>query len=161
MTPRRTGAPMTARVLTVLALATTLTLAGCGGDSDTTTEPTPSDTALSPTPTKDGKPADSSPGKDDASKTPAPAPAGPTVQVTIKGDSVQPVGKQVDLGVGDTLTVDVDSDRAGEMHVHSTPEQTFDFKAGRSTFEITLDKPGTVDVEEHVSDTLLIRALVR
>jgi hypothetical protein len=83
-----------------------------------------------------------------------------TVEVTIKGDSVEPVGKKVDIGVGGTITVKVDSDRAGELHVHSTPEQTFDFEAGTSSYDVTLDKPGTVDIEEHVSETVLIRALV-
>jgi ABC-type phosphate transport system substrate-binding protein len=83
-----------------------------------------------------------------------------TVEVTIKGSSVEPVAKKVDIGVGGTITVKVDSDRAGELHVHSTPEQTFDFKAGTSSYDVTLDKPGTVDIEEHVSDTVLIRALV-
>jgi spore coat protein U-like protein len=83
-----------------------------------------------------------------------------TVEVTIKGDSVEPVAKKVDIGVGGTITVKVDSDRAGELHVHSTPEQTLAFKAGTSSYDVTLDKPGTVDIEEHVSDTVLIRALV-
>jgi plastocyanin len=97
---------------------------------------------------------------DDSEPETSPSPADTTVKVTIKGDSVDPVAKQVHIGVGDTITMKVDSDRAGELHVHSTPEQSFDFESGTSSFDVTLDKPGTVDIEEHVSDTLLVRALV-
>jgi len=35
-----------------------------------------------------------------------------------------------------------------------------EFEAGRSDVEITLDKPGSVDVEEHESETLILRILV-
>jgi hypothetical protein len=146
MTMRRTLTSLTVAG----TLAAVLAVAGCGDGSDTTTaDPTPDKTGLSPTPGDDGP-----------SEEVSPKAAAATVQVTIKGDSVEPVAKQVDVGVGDTIAVKIDSDRAGELHVHSTPEQSFEFKPGTSSFDITLDKPGTVDIEEHVSDILLVRALV-
>ena len=46
--------------------------------------------------------------------------------------------------------VRVNSDAADQLHVHSTPEHTFDVepKTGQS-FQFTVDVPGKVDVELH------------
>jgi hypothetical protein len=84
-----------------------------------------------------------------------------TLAVHITGDTVTPTAQEVNLAVGESLTITVQSDRAGELHVHSDPEHTFDFKPGAHTFKVTLDTPGSVDIEEHVSDTLVARVLVR
>jgi hypothetical protein len=81
--------------------------------------------------------------------------------VTIEGESVEPVGQSVESEVGETVTLQVTSDRAGELHVHATPEQYHDFKPGRTAIEMTFDKPGAVDVEEHESGALLLRVLVQ
>jgi plastocyanin len=83
------------------------------------------------------------------------------VDVTVKGDSVTPAAKAMTIAVGDTVELDVEADRSGELHVHSTPEHEFEFDAGTSTFKFTLDQPGTVDVEEHVSESLVLRILVK
>jgi hypothetical protein len=87
--------------------------------------------------------------------------AGQTLAVDVTGDTVTPVAQELDLGVGETLRITVTSDRAGELHVHSDPEHAFAFTSGTSTFELTLDTPGSVDIEEHVSDALVARVLVR
>ena len=84
-----------------------------------------------------------------------------TVDVTIVGDEVTPVAQSVELGVGETLLLDINSDRAGELHVHSSPEQFADFQPGSSELDLTFDKPGSVDVEEHGSSALIVRVLVR
>jgi hypothetical protein len=84
-----------------------------------------------------------------------------TVDVTIKGDDVTPVAQQVELGVGETLVLNITSDRAGELHVHSSPEQELAFPAGSSNVDVTIDKPGSVDIEEHDSGALLVRVLVK
>ena len=87
--------------------------------------------------------------------------AGKTVDVTIKGDTVSPQAEQLQVGVGDKITLQVTSDRDGEIHVHSSPEHEFEVKPGRNTFSFTLDQPGQVDVEEHESDTLVLRITAR
>jgi hypothetical protein len=143
------------RTLVALAAVLTLTLAGCGGEepeADTaaaTTEPSPSDE----------KPARKS-GTD--KKTSAPDPVDEVVvDVSIVGDDVTPVAQRVELAVGETLLLEVNSDRAGELHVHSSPEQFADFEAGASRLDFTFDKPGSVDIEEHESGALIARVLVQ
>jgi hypothetical protein len=138
-----------------LALAATLTLAGCGEDEqpDATenSSPTPSET------TSESAAPDESP-----SASPSPTEeAGEQVAVTIKGDDVTPVAQQVEVGVGEKLVLEVTSDRAGELHVHSNPEQEPAFESGSSRIVLTFDKPGQVDVEEHESHSLILRVLVR
>ena len=135
-----------------LTFAATLTLAGCGDDeepeADTTSSPTPA-TSESSTPTE--SPSES------VSPTEEPA---QSLDVTIEGDAVTPMAQQVELGVGEELVLNMTSDRAGELHVHSNPEQEPAFKAGKSRVVLTFDKPGQVDVEEHESGALILRVLV-
>ena len=83
------------------------------------------------------------------------------MKIAIAGGKVSPVAKQVEVGVGDTITFDITSDRDGALHVHSSPEHEFEISPGRTTEKVTLDKPGVVDVEEHVSDTLVLRITVQ
>ncbi len=82
------------------------------------------------------------------------------LDIDVEGDSISPTNEQVEIGVGDTVTLHVTSDRAGELHVHSSPEQELEFEEGETDLPITLDKPGSVDVEEHESETLVVRILV-
>ena len=48
---------------------------------------------------------------------------GTTVDITIKDGKVTPNGERVKAKVGSPITLKIDADRAGEIHVHSTPEQ--------------------------------------
>jgi hypothetical protein len=139
--------------LTAVALTATLALAGCSDDepsADTTPTATPSETVSeSPSETPSESPSASASEQE-----------GTTVQVTIAGADVSPMAQPVEIGVGEPLVLEIESDRVGELHVHSNPEQTFAIKAGHQTVEIVLDKPGQVDIEEHESDTLVLRVLV-
>ena len=129
-------------------------LTACGGQADEP-EAAPSD---SPSTAAPSEPPSETSSKKHAKKA---EPAGATAEVTIKGGSVNPVAQSVEVGVGEPVTLEVTSDRAGELHVHSTPEQYKQFEQGRSTIEMVFDKPGAVDVEEHESHTLVLRVLVR
>jgi hypothetical protein len=136
-----------------VALSTLLLLGGCGDDEPS--EPgTTSSESTSPTATESSPTTDASP-------TEPTEPAVASVAVTVRGDSVKPEGKQVELGIGEPLVLKIDADREGELHVHSTPESYAEFGPGRSRVELTFDKPGQVDVEEHDSGTLVLRVLVR
>ena len=68
---------------------------------------------------------------------------------------------EMERRLGERLTITVEADRAGELHVHSEPEHTFAFGPGTKTFQLRIDTPGSVDVEEHESDALVARLLVR
>ncbi len=133
-----------------LMLVLALSLTGCGSSDDagssTPKADSSADTASTPSPTE----------------TPSQAPdaTGPQLEVDVVGDKVTPAGKEIKLDVDETLTITVSSDRAGELHVHSSPEQELAYKKGETTLELTIDKPGVVDVEDHVADALVAQLQV-
>ena len=88
---------------------------------------------------------------------------GDTVAVTVKreGDTFTPNGERVELGVDQTLVLTIDADEAGEIHVHSTPEQEISYDAGTSEHELVIDRPGVVEVESHEPDVVLLQLEVR
>ena len=154
--PRRLGG---AAAAVLLAAALVAALAGCGSSAD---EPrasgTPSSSSESPpsaSPSASGRSRKAAP-----SASPSPA-AAATLDVRVAGDEVTPVAEQIDLEAGDSLLVRVRSDRAGELHVHTDPEQYVEFGSGSGEHELTLENPGSVDIEEHDSGALVARVLVR
>jgi hypothetical protein len=84
-----------------------------------------------------------------------------TVDITFKGDTVTPAGKSVKVKAGDPLKLHITADKAGEIHVHSSPEQHIEYGAGTTDETITLDQPGVVDVESHTLDKLILQLQVR
>jgi hypothetical protein len=145
---RRTPA---VRTLTALAATATLLLAGCGDDPEPEATPTPE---ASESVTTSPSPQPSEPQE-------SPEPSGASVHVTIAGDDVEPLGKTVEIAPGETVELHISSDRPGELHVHSSPEQEHTFSAGESVIDVKLDRPGQVDIEEHESEALIVRVLVR
>jgi hypothetical protein len=84
------------------------------------------------------------------------------VEVTFEGDSVSPNGERVEVARGQDVRLDVTAEEAGEIHVHSTPEQELEYRAGESTVTIQgIDQPGTVDVESHSLDQVIVQLEVR
>lgn len=127
----------------VLALGS---LAGCAEDDEPSTKPTPT-TSSSSTPTPSGSP----------SATATPTVDGVVIRATIRGDELDPNGERVKVPLGEPITIVVDADRAGELHVHSAPEQELEY--GKGITRVTLDPitiPGIIEVEDHVADKLLV-----
>ena len=83
------------------------------------------------------------------------------VTVTREGDTFTPNGERVELGVDQTLVLTITADEAGEFHVHSTPEQEIEYDAGTSEHEITIDRPGVVEVESHEPASIVLQLEVR
>ena len=83
------------------------------------------------------------------------------VTITRKGDEFTPNGERVELGVDQTLVLTITADEAGEFHVHSTPEQEIEYDAGTSEHEITIDRPGVVEVESHEPASIVLQLEVR
>lgn len=86
--------------------------------------------------------------------------SGTTIHITIKGGKVTPNGDRVKASVGKPITLHIEADSAGRIHVHSTPEQEIDFPKGTSTKKLTIDKPGIVDVEDHALDQVIVQLQV-
>ncbi|TQL67209.1 hypothetical protein FB381_1082 [Nocardioides albertanoniae] len=131
-------------------------LAGCGGGG---TAP-----ATTPTPAQSSSPSTGDQAASPARSSSSPVqqePEGPVVEVSISGKSVTPKGTRIQAKVGEPVTFVVTSDRAGGLHVHSSPEQTPEFSEGTTTIQVTIDKPGVVEVEEHESDALIVQIEAR
>ena len=72
------------------------------------------------------------------------------IDVTIKGGNVTPTNEQLQAGVKEPIVIRVNSDAADELHVHSTPEHSFNVEAKpMQSFQFAVDVPGKVDVELH------------
>jgi len=82
---------------------------------------------------------------------------GNAVHITIKNGKVTPHGDRVKAKVGQPVTLHIDADTAGEIHVHSSPEQEITFDKGTSTKKLTIDQPGIVDVEDHALEQVIVQ----
>lgn len=108
------------------------TLAGCGGSSGGGGS-AGQDVSMSATP---------------ASQATAAAPAdAKVIAVTVNGSSVSPSGTRVTVKRNQPVVFEIDATSKGELHVHSTPATAIDYPAGKSRAQITIDKPGVVEVE--------------
>jgi hypothetical protein len=122
-----------------LAAALTVTVAGCGGDSEDANH---GDHAISATPV--------------AKVTVAPPDGAEVIGVTIAGDSVSPSGDRIPVDRDQPIVFEIDADEAGELHVHSSPAQSIEYPAGKSQAQITIDKAGLIEAEIEDSGTLVV-----
>ena len=84
------------------------------------------------------------------------------IEVTFSGDSVTPNGERIEVSTGQAVKLEVTADQPGEIHVHSSPEQELAYQKGTSTVTIKgIDAPGTVDVESHALDKVIVQLQVR
>jgi len=141
------------RRLTTAAVvaATAVALAGCSGGS-----PTP---AASTTPTTSASPSTSA-----TSSTPSATTStttGRSIAITVTGSTITPAPAQVDLPVGQTLTLVVTSDHDDQLHAHGF-EVEEDIKAGvPATIALTGKDPGVYEVELHHPALTLLTVAVR
>ena len=80
-----------------------------------------------------------------------------TIDITIDGDSVTPNGDRVEVGVKQPIELVVKADEAGEIHVHSDPEQELKYGVGTTTLPLEIDKPGVVEVESHALEKTIVQ----
>jgi hypothetical protein len=146
------------RTLATLAVlvCTTALVSGCGGDDDRiSTEPTstvPNSSEATPT-----DPASS--GTSEPTETAA---GTQQIEVTFAGDSVTPNGERVEVAVGKPVELVVTADEPGEIHVHSSPEQEFEYPQGTTTIELDpIQRPGVVEVESHTLEKTILQLEAR
>ena len=85
-----------------------------------------------------------------------------TIDVVIKDGKAEPQGKRVEVKVGQHVVLNVTSDEADELHVHSEPEREFVVLAtADQKFEFTVEVPGQVAVESHHLGTTIVKLVVR
>ena len=135
---------------TLSACAAAFALTSCGSDDTGTTPGTAA--------TESGTPAASSTPTQEA--TPSSDAAEP-IKVTFKGDTVSPAGDRVTVKAGEEIAFDITADKPGEIHVHSSPEQEFEYDAGNSTKTLIIDRPGVVEVESHTLEKVIVQLEVK
>lgn len=150
-----------ARLIAVTVTAV-LALSACSGGDDESTDDAPEVTATAPDHSEGtslGESPSTSP-PESASPTKE-APAGPAIEVRIEGDTVAPNAEKLSIAVNETLVWNITSDRAGELHVHSKPEQFVEFGEGETRAEMTIETPGSVEVEDHETSAVVAILEVR
>jgi hypothetical protein len=91
-----------------------------------------------------------------------PAPSGTkTIDITFSDGSVTPQGERIDVQAGQPVELLVKADEAGEIHVHSSPEQELEYGEGTTSLKLTIDKPGIVEVESHTLEKTILQLEVK
>ena len=141
------------------AVIAALALTGCGGSSDQADD-APSASAE---PSRSAKPSPTQEMTDDATDEATGSGDGDDdgIEIEIEGDRIEPNGKRVQVDAGAPVRLEIESDRAGELHVHTSPDQEIAFEKGESVVKVSIDTPGIVDVEEHESGTVILQLEVR
>ena len=131
------------RLAAALLVPLLLTASACGDDSSSSADPGTSSS---------GSPTTASGGATDASADAV------TIDVTVNGSDVTPNGDRVPVKVGQQVILDVTADAPGEIHVHSTPGQEFEYESGETKLTVAnLDQPGIVTIESHTLDKVIVQ----
>lgn len=152
--------PRTLRAsLVALAAALGLMLVGCGSD-----EPSAADKPTAPPAQKATQKPSQQPSEkptQEPTQEPTQKPAGTTIDITFKGDQVDPAGVEKRVQAGEPITLHIVADAPGELHVHTSPEQEIAYPVGTTDKTLTIDRPGVVEVESHNLDRLVVQLEVR
>jgi hypothetical protein len=129
---------------------------GCGDD-----EPNPADNVEQNSgASASAEPIPAEQGSTETAAEPSPSAtedAAQVIDITFEGDSVTPNGDRVEVTAGEPITLRVTADKAGEIHVHSNPEQELDYDAGTTTLHLTINQPGIVEVESHELEKIIVQ----
>jgi hypothetical protein len=79
------------------------------------------------------------------------------IKVRFADGKVTPSGDRVEVEVGQVVQFIVAADEAGEIHIHSEPEQELVYEAGEKEYDVEFDKPGVVEVESHDLDQIIVQ----
>lgn len=80
-----------------------------------------------------------------------------TIDITFADGTVTPSGERVEVAAEQPIDLVVTADEPGEIHVHSSTEQTFAYGAGTETFKMQIDRPGVVEVESHELEQIIVQ----
>lgn len=84
--------------------------------------------------------------------SPAPAvstsPSPTTVAISLTNGTASPIGQKVDLVKGQSLTLDITSDRTDEVHLHGFDKE-ISVAPGTTAETIVADRTGSYEVECH------------
>lgn len=95
-----------------------------------------------------------------AQVTATPAAGAKVIAITVARTSVSPVGGKAAVKPGQPVVLRIHADQAGELHVHSSPEQHVDFPAGDSEITLSFQTPGLIAIEDHALNQLIVQVEV-
>jgi len=127
------------------ALLLALTLTGCGSDKKSGTGSP--ETEVSATPA--------------AQVTTAPAADAEVIAIRLTASAVDPSGDRIQVKPGQPIVLQINAEKAGELHVHSSPEQHIAFPAGGSEITLKFSQPGIIEIEDHALDKTIVELEVR
>ncbi len=143
----------TAAVVAAAAVA----LAACSGGTPTPATPSTSSSSA----TTSASSSTSSTSASATTSTTSPTSSGRTIDITVSGRTVTPAPAQVDLPVGQTLTLVVTSDHDDELHAHGFDVE-LPIKAGvPASITLTGKDAGVFEVETHEPALTLLTVAVR
>ncbi len=156
--------PPPTRVIVAL-MSAILLLSGCGDTSASSTSGSTSATTSESAPESPEASPGESPGQSTSSgkakSRSGTDDGGTTIEITVQGDTLRPQGASIKVAVGKPIRLRIVADQPGELHLHSSPEQQFDYPAGTTTKTFTIDRPGVVELESHTLDRLVAQLEVR
>ena len=90
------------------------------------------------------------------------APEAVSIRIRFRDGQLIAPAALVKAAVGQPIDLVVTSDSDQEIQVHSTPEHEYEVRAGArdEIFEFTIDTPGTIEVESHTLDALIVKIQV-
>lgn len=95
-------------------------------------------------------------GSDQPPDSPEPTGGSGRIELTFEGEEAPPT-ERVEVEAGEEIVIVIKSDRAGELHVHSEPEEVLEYAAGTTSLKLTIDQPGVVDIERHEPEALVLQ----
>jgi hypothetical protein len=96
-------------------------------------------------------------GSNSSSSSSGPLPT-KVIDIRINDQTVTPNGDRIEVSVGQRIELDVTADAPGEIHVHSSPEQEFEYDKGSSTIEVKpITAPGIIAVESHTLGKIILQ----
>ena len=149
------------RLSSLVVVVALLVVTGCGSEEQEAADGSSSDSSATESKSAEPTPTESPSESASESQAPAKKPQGTTIDITFNGDSVTPDGVRKKVKAGKPVTLRIKADSAGELHVHSSPEQEIAYPAGTSRKRLTIEQPGLVDVESHHLHKLVVQLEVR
>lgn len=83
------------------------------------------------------------------------------IKIRFEDGKVTPSGDRIDVDTGQVVDFIVAADEAGEIHIHSDPEQELAYEEGEKEFKVSFDKPGVIVVESHTLDQVIVQLEVK
>ena len=84
-----------------------------------------------------------------------------TLVITLAKGKVEPNGERINLNRGDTVRLEITSDRDDEIHVHGV-DKSVEVKAGkRASADFVVEQTGRYEIESHHPELLIAVLQVR